>query len=134
MWRWRGNGSGPDQTAMSVIDHGCDLSGHLAFVGTLVVNGKFQGELSSSDTLLVGETGELQADVQVGTVIVSGQIKGNIIAHDRVELHGSARVFGDIETPVLVLEAGVVFDGNCKMKGQELRVVEKNPLKQKGHG
>lgn len=134
MWRRKGNGSGTDQTAMSIIDHGCDLSGHLTFVGTLVVNGKFQGELSSSDTLLIGETGELQADIQAGTVIVSGQIKGNIIARERVELHGLARVFGDIETPVLVLEAGVVFDGNCRMKGQELKVVEKNPLKQKGHG
>jgi cytoskeletal protein CcmA (bactofilin family) len=134
MWRWKWNGSGPDQTAMSIIDHGCDLSGHLDFIGTLVVNGKFQGELSSSDTLIIGETAELQANIQAGTVIVNGQITGNIMARDRVELHGSARVFGDIETPVLVLEAGVFFDGNCRMNGQELRVVERNPLKQKGHG
>jgi cytoskeletal protein CcmA (bactofilin family) len=119
---------------MSIIDHGCDLSGRLNFVGTLVINGKFQGEISSSDTLLVGESGELQADVHVGTVIVNGQVRGNIVARERVELRGSARVFGDIETPVLALDAGVVFDGNCKMKGQELRVVEKNPVQQKGHG
>jgi cytoskeletal protein CcmA (bactofilin family) len=134
MWRWRGNGSGAEQAAMSIIDHGCDLSGHLTFAGTLVVNGKFQGEISSQDSLLIGETGELQADVQAGTVIVNGQIKGHITARERVELHGSARVFGDIDTPVLVLEAGVLFEGNCRMKSQELRIVEKNPLKQMGHG
>jgi cytoskeletal protein CcmA (bactofilin family) len=119
---------------MSIIDHRCDLTGQLSFVGTLVVNGRFEGEISSSDTLLVGETGEIQADIQAGTVIVNGQIRGRITAGERVELHGAARVVGDIETPVLVLDAGVVFDGNCKMKGHELRVVEKSPLKHKGHG
>lgn len=134
MWPRRGNNSAPGQAATSVIDHGCELDGHLTFVGTLVLNGNFKGELLSSDTLLVGETGELQGDVRVGVAVVSGLIKGNIIARERVELHGPARVVGDITTPVLVLEEGVVFDGNCKMKGEELRVVEKSQLKQKGHG
>ena len=134
MWPWRGTNAAPDQAATSVIDHGCELDGHLTFVGTLVLNGKVEGEILSSDTLLVGETGELQGDVRVGVAIVSGLVKGNITARERVELHGPARVVGDIVTPVLVLEEGVVFDGNCKMKGEELRVVEKSQLKQKGHG
>lgn len=126
MWRWRGNSSAPDQASTSVIDQGCELEGRLTFVGTLVLNGKFRGELFSSDTLLVGETGQVEAEVQVGVAIVSGQITGNINARERVELKGSARIFGDIVTPVLVLEEGVVFDGRCKMKNEELRAVQKS--------
>ena len=126
MWRWRGNVSAPDQASTSVIDQGCELEGRLTFVGTLVLNGKFRGELYSSDTLLVGETGQAEAEVQVGVAIVSGQITGNIIARERVELRGTARVYGDIVTPVLVLEEGVVFDGRCKMKSEELRAVQKS--------
>lgn len=126
MWRWRGNSSAPDQASTSVIDQGCELEGRLSFVGTLVLNGKFRGELFSSDTLLVGETGQVEAEVQVGIAIVSGQVIGNIMARERVELKGSARIFGDIVTPVLVLEEGVVFDGRCKMKGEELRAVQKS--------
>lgn len=126
MWRWRGNSSAPDQASTSVIDQGCELEGRLTFVGTLVLNGKFRGELFSSDTLLVGETGQAEAEVQVGIAIVSGQITGNIIARERVELRGTARIFGDIVTPVLVLEEGVVFDGRCKMKSEELRAVQKS--------
>lgn len=126
MWRWRGNSSAPDQASTSVIDQGCELEGRLTFVGTLVLNGKFRGELFSSDTLLVGETGQAEAEVQVGVAIVSGQITGNIIAHERVELRSTARVYGDIVTPVLVLEEGVVFDGRCKMKSEELRAVQKS--------
>ncbi|MBI3059197.1 MAG: polymer-forming cytoskeletal protein [Deltaproteobacteria bacterium] len=126
MWRWRRNGSAPEQASTSVIDQGCELEGRLTFVGTLVLNGKFRGELFSSDTLLVGETGQAEAEVQVGVAIVSGQVTGNLIARERVELRGSARIFGDIVTPVLVLEEGVVFDGRCKMKTKEIRAVQKS--------
>lgn len=126
MWRWRGNSSAPDQASTSVIDQGCELEGRLTFAGTLVLNGKFRGELFSSDTLLVGETGQAEAEVQVGIAIVSGQITGNIIARERVELRSTARIYGDIVTPVLVLEEGVVFDGRCKMKSEELRAVQKS--------
>ena len=126
MWRWRGNNSAPDQASTSVIDQGCELEGRLTFAGTLILNGKFRGEIFSSDTLLVGESGQVEAEVQVGVAIISGQITGNINARERVELRGTARIFGDIVTPVLVLEEGVVFDGRCKMKNEELRAVQKS--------
>ncbi len=126
MWRWRGNSLASNQAATSVIDQGCELEGRLTSVGTLVMNGKFRGELVSSDTLLVGETGHVEAGVQVGIAIVSGQITGNISARERIELRSTARVFGDIVTPVLILEEGVVFDGRCTMKGEELRAAQKS--------
>ena len=126
MWRLKSNGSTPNHAATSVIDHGCEVEGHVSFAGTLVLNGKFRGELISSDTLLVGETGEVQAEVQVGVAIVSGQIRGNITARERVELRATARVFGDIATPVLILEEGVVFDGRCKMQGEEPQAAQKS--------
>lgn len=123
MWRWSGNSSTPDQAATSVLDHGCEFEGRLTFVGTLVLNGKFHGEVISSDTLIVGEDGDLEAEIRVGVVIVSGKIRGHVTARDRVELRSSASMYGDIVTPTLVLEEGVVFDGHCKMKGGELEVV-----------
>lgn len=126
MWRRKGNSSGPDQASTSVIDKGCELEGRFTFAGKLILNGKLQGTINSPGTLLVGETGQVQADVHVGTAIISGEITGNIIAQDRVEILGSGRVIGDIVTPVLVLEEGVVFDGHCKMNGEELRAVQKS--------
>ena len=126
MWRWKRNSSAHNHASTSVIDQGCELEGRLSFVGTLVLNGKFRGELLSSDTLLVGETGELEADVQVGIAIVNGQVRGNIMARERVELRAAARVYGDIVTPVLVLEEGVVFDGRCKMKNEEPQAAQKS--------
>ena len=126
MWRLKGNGSALERGVTSVIDQGCEFDGRLTFVGTLVLNGKFHGELLSSDALVVGETGEVDADVHVGVAMVSGQVSGHLTARERVELRGSARVTGDIVTPVLVLEEGVIFDGRCKMKGEELQVVHRS--------
>ena len=126
MWRRKGKHSVNHQNSTSVIDQGCDLEGRLSFTGTLVLNGKFQGELLSSDTLFVGETGHVKANVQVGIAIVSGEITGNITAKERVELHVGARVVGDIVTPVLLLEEGVVFDGHCQMKNKDLQIEQKD--------
>jgi len=130
----------------SVIDAGCEISGCIRFAGTLVLNGRLAGELILADTLLVGDQGVIEANVQVGTAIINGEIKGNIVARERVELRGSARIFGDVESPLLVLEEGVLLEGRCRMTGQEgqepvkpqrrdgPRPVEENPLKQRIYG
>jgi len=125
MWPWKENSSAAGQTSMSVIDHGCEIEGRLTFGGTLILNGKFQGEVVSSDTLIVGEAGNLRADVRVGVAIISGQIDGQITARERVELRGNAQIRGDIVTPMLILDKGVIFNGHCKMKGEDLQVVHR---------
>ena len=125
MWPWRENSSVAGHSPMSVIDHGCEIEGRLTFGGTLILNGKFQGEISSSDTLIVGEAGNLRADVRVGVAIISGQIEGQITALERVELRGNAQIHGDIVTPMLVLDKGVIFNGHCKMKGEDLQVAHR---------
>lgn len=126
MWRWRKNHPGSNQDSTSIVDQGCALEGRLTFVGTLVLNGKFQGEIHSSGTLLIGETGQVQADMEVDVLIASGQVTGKITARERVQLRSKARICGDMTTPVLVLEEGVVFDGHCKMMREELRVAQKS--------
>jgi len=111
--------SNSNHAATSVIDHGCEAEGRLSFVGTLGLNGKFRGQLLSADTLLVGEKAEVEAEVQVGVGIISGQIKGNITARERIELCRTARIFGNIVTPVLVMEEGVVFEGQCNTSSRQ---------------
>lgn len=114
LWKKR---SKANHLATSVIDHGCDAQGRLCFSGTVAMNGKFHGELFTADTLLLGAQGELEAEVKVNVAIVSGQIKGNLTGRERVELGPTARLTGNIVTPVLVLEEGAVFDGLCKTSG-----------------
>jgi cytoskeletal protein CcmA (bactofilin family) len=97
------------------IDEGSEIEGKYTFSGTVMLNGKFRGEISSTDTLIVGEKGIVHATINAGIVLVSGQVFGNVAATERVELRGSAKVFGDVEAPVVVVEEGVLFEGHCRM-------------------
>ena len=91
------------------------MEGRYTFRGTVMLNGKFKGEISSGDTLIIGERAVVQADVRAGRVTVSGEVTGNLRATERVELRRTARVYGDVEAPVVVVEEGVLFEGHCRM-------------------
>ena len=94
---------------------GSQFEGKLAFNEIVRLDGSFRGEVTSHDTLIVGEGADLQADVQVGTLILSGRFKGNIKAKIRVELRTPAQVDGTIETPALSVEDGVSLNGTITM-------------------
>jgi cytoskeletal protein CcmA (bactofilin family) len=114
---WKRNGKTPvkgsDLTAF--IDEGSEIEGKYTFSGTVMLNGKFKGEISSNDTLIIGEKGVINAQIRAGVVLISGEVVGNVLGLERVELRGSARVFGDVEAPVVVVEEGVLFEGHCRM-------------------
>jgi cytoskeletal protein CcmA (bactofilin family) len=97
------------------IDEASEIEGKYSFSGTVMLNGKFTGEIASGDTLIIGEKGVVNATIRAGVVLVNGEVVGNILGTERVELRGSARVFGDVEAPVVVVEEGVLFEGHCRM-------------------
>ena len=94
---------------------GSQFEGKLVFNEIVRLDGAFRGEVTSHDTLIVGESAEIHADVQVGTMILSGRFKGNFKAKSRVELRAPAQVDGTIETPALSVEDGVVLNGTVTM-------------------
>jgi cytoskeletal protein CcmA (bactofilin family) len=97
------------------IDETSEIEGKYVFSGTVMLNGKFTGEISSQDTLIIGDRAVVNASIHAGVVLVTGEVRGNILGNERVELRGSAKVFGDVEAPVLVVEEGVLFEGHCRM-------------------
>jgi cytoskeletal protein CcmA (bactofilin family) len=97
------------------IDEGSEIEGRYTFSGTVMLNGRFKGEISTTDTLIIGDKGVMNGDVRAGQVLISGEVVGNVSAAERVELKRTARVFGDVEAPVVVVEEGVLFEGHCRM-------------------
>src|ERR1700730_17082047 len=79
------------------------------------LNGRFKVEISTTDTLIIGDKAAVNGDVRAGRVLVSGEVVGNISGTERVELKRTARGFGDVESPGVVLEDGVLFEGHCSM-------------------
>jgi cytoskeletal protein CcmA (bactofilin family) len=97
------------------IDRGSDFEGKLSFEDTVRIDGRFRGEITSENTLIVGEGGEIAASIRSRNVVVSGLVEGNIVATERLALHKTAHVTGDVETPTLVIEEGATLNGQIKM-------------------
>ena len=133
---FRRRGKRPRRSDLTAfIDEGSEMEGRYTFRGTVMLNGRFKGEISSEDTLIIGERGVVEADIRAGRVQVNGEITGNVRATERIDLKRTARMYGDVEAPVVVVEEGVVFEGHCRMakpsptgeiSGRDLAVV---PLK-----
>ena len=98
------------------VGHGTSLTGDTSFQMMLRVDGHLTGTVKSDGgTLIVGNNGQLDANVSVGVAQVNGTVNGDITAADKVQLGRTARVVGNISTPKLVIEDGAVFEGGCTM-------------------
>jgi cytoskeletal protein CcmA (bactofilin family) len=103
----------------ALLGRGSEFDGKLTFEGTVRIDGKFTGTIVTGDVLVVGEGAKISAEITCGTIIVHGEVNGNIRAKSAVELHHPAKVRGNVETPSLMVEKGVLFEGQSKMENLE---------------
>jgi cytoskeletal protein CcmA (bactofilin family) len=100
----------------SVLGPGASFEGKLHFEGTVHINGNFRGEIFSNDDLAIGESARVEAEIDVGKIVIRGTVHGNIKAKHLVEIFPPGRVKGDIHTPSLHIERGVIFEGRSFME------------------
>jgi cytoskeletal protein CcmA (bactofilin family) len=103
------------------IDQGSEFEGKLSFRDTVRIDGRFRGEIASENTLIVGESGEIQASIRSNTIIISGSVEGDVNGGQKVVLHKTARVNGNIETSCLVMEDGAILNGQVKMASPDAK-------------
>jgi cytoskeletal protein CcmA (bactofilin family) len=101
----------------TLLGRGSEFEGKLTFEGTVRIDGRLSGEIFSDDVLVVGEGAEVHAEIDIGEIIVQGTVVGNIRAKRGVEIHAPGRVRGDITTPSLQIDKGVIFEGRSYMEG-----------------
>ncbi len=110
------SGSGSD---FGLIGRGIHINGDITFNNQINVEGKVTGKLlSESGTLTIGETGQLEAHVQVGVCVIHGTLVGDLIAKSRVEIRRTGRLQGNVIAPVLLVEEGAIFNGTIRMDQQ----------------
>jgi cytoskeletal protein CcmA (bactofilin family) len=97
------------------IDQGSEFEGKLQFRDTVRIDGRFRGEISSENTLIVGESGEIEATIRSKTISISGSVDGDVTAEQKVVLHKTARVNGNVSAPALQIEEGAVLNGQVNM-------------------
>ena len=108
-----------------VIGEGSMFEGRFQVNGSILIEGKFQGEIHSNDQLTIGPTGRVKTDITARQVTVAGTLIGNITATEEVSLLQSGKILGNITTPKLKVEPGVITEGKVTItSGQNGRVRE----------
>jgi cytoskeletal protein CcmA (bactofilin family) len=106
---------GTSEKEITFLGKETEMEGRLGFEGTLRIDGHFRGEIQSRGNLVVGDEAYVEANIHVSYLVVSGEVHGNILADQRVDLRVPGKVFGNVQAPAIVMDAGVIFEGQTKM-------------------
>jgi cytoskeletal protein CcmA (bactofilin family) len=91
------------------------LKGKVNSEGIFRLDGKVEGEIYHSGTLIIGETAVIKGKVEATTLILNGILEGDVTVKERMEIHVSGKLYGTVFTPIFVIQDGGIFEGNCKM-------------------
>ena len=96
---------------------GTEYRGKLDFVGTVRIDGRFEGEISTDGDLILGRKASIQGTVRVGRLTSCGEIRGDVFVQEHAVFEKTSMLKGSLNTPSLVVEKGAVMEGNIAMSG-----------------
>ncbi|QGY39703.1 polymer-forming cytoskeletal protein [Pseudodesulfovibrio cashew] len=94
---------------------GTEYKGKLDFVGTVRIDGQFEGEISTDGDLILGRKASIIGKIRVGRLTSCGRIEGEVTVKERAVLEKTSVLNGSLSTPALVVEQGAVMEGNIVM-------------------
>lgn len=97
----------------SIVGEGTRFNGELDLNGLLRIDGDFTGSISTSGKVLVGKNGRAQCTIKASTVVIGGAVRGDIYSSEKVIVLSSGIILGNIFSPRLIVEEGVILSGNC---------------------
>jgi cytoskeletal protein CcmA (bactofilin family) len=117
MWAMKERSQQAEQNSenFTFLGKGADFKGVMSFDGTIRIDGRVEGEIHTTGTLIVGEHAVIQGTVSVGVLMNSGKINGTITAIEKIQILKPGVLVGDIRTPVIAIEEGSRFHGMCDM-------------------
>ena len=117
MWAAKERGQQAEQGSenITLLGKGVDFKGVVSFDGTVRVDGRVEGEIHTTGTLIVGEYAVIEGIVSAGVLMNSGKINGTITAIEKVHILKPGVLVGHIRTPVIAFEEGSRFHGMCDM-------------------
>ena len=101
-----------DET-VSFLGNGISFDGKIISKGTMSIDGHFKGDASSIENLLVGENALIESNIDVSSIIIHGEIHGNIHACEKIQILSTGKVYGDVTSPLVVMEEGALLEGKC---------------------
>jgi cytoskeletal protein CcmA (bactofilin family) len=103
----------------SIIGEGTSFKGEFDLNGLLRIDGDFTGTIRTNGQIIVGLNGRAHCNIYAESVVIGGMVRGNVFTTDKVIILSTGMMLGSICTPRLIVEEGVVFNGNCKITSKQ---------------
>jgi len=115
----------------SMIGPGTRFKGEFELDGLLRIDGDFAGEIRTTGKVVIGSSGRAECKIHAANVIIGGVVRGDIVSTENVIVLSTGMVIGNIITPRLIIEEGVIFNGNCRITSVNPVEFKKNFLEKK---
>lgn len=105
-------------SSAAFLGKGTKVVGALHFSGPVEIDGEVEGEIHAKDKVTIGENAVLRAKIFGSEIIIRGTVQGEVVATKSLSLKKPAKILGNIASPALAIEEGVMFEGKCSMPVQ----------------
>ncbi len=104
----------------SIIGEGTSFSGDILLSGLIRIDGDFKGSITTTGKVLIGKNGRAECTIKAETVVIGGVVKGDIVSEDKVVILSTGMLIGNIVSPRLIAEEGVILNGVCTVSREDL--------------
>ncbi len=105
-----------NEDIVAFLGKDASFKGIITYEGVIRIDGKMEGEIISQGDLVVGESAVIDAKISVASIVCAGKISGDLQASEKIHLLKNASMSGSLNTPSLIIDEGVAFNGQCEMK------------------
>ncbi len=105
-------------TAVNLIGRGTVVVGDIQAESSIRIDGKVKGKINCKNTVNIGESGEVEGDVQAVNAVISGKVKGKLIVKQKVNLESKSSFTGELKAGKLIVDEGAIFNGTSDMGGE----------------
>lgn len=103
----------------NIIGEGSTFEGTITLEGALRVDGTFLGKNLVMEHVEVGKTGKIRSKITADSIVVEGIVLGDMDSKIRTMLLPTAKILGNITTPELIIQNGVMWDGHCYIRANK---------------
>ena len=103
------------EEVQAVLGKGAEFIGKLIFDGAVRIDGDFQGEIYGQGSLEIGEGAQVKANIAVKAIYIGGNVQGTIEVKEKININSTGKFYGDVRTPIFIMEEGALFDGKSSM-------------------
>lgn len=108
--------SSPNENhSVNLLGNGTSIEGNIRSEGDFRIDGKLKGSIVSKGKIVIGNTGEVEGEIECQNADVSGRVNAKILVKELLSFKSSAKIEGDIKTGKLAIEPGAKFSGSCEM-------------------